>query len=66
MIIIYSIIASLTGNNGLLDQTLAMRWVQANIDLFGGDPKRVTIMGKEIYTFSITFIYHITRFWNWG
>ena len=34
-----------TSNIGLLDQTLALKWVQGNIDLFGGDAARVTILG---------------------
>jgi len=36
----------LPGNNGLKDQALALKWVHANIKEFGGDPGRVTIMGK--------------------
>ena len=34
-------------NAGFLDQVQALKWVQAHIGSFGGDPKRVTINGQS-------------------
>ncbi len=36
-----------SGNAGVLDLVAALRWVQANIVRFGGDPSNVTIFGES-------------------
>lgn len=42
-----------TGNYGILDQILALQWVQKYIGLFGGNPELVTLFGQSAGGMSI-------------
>merc|ERR1712018_811261 len=36
-----------TGNYGIMDQVMVLKWVKKNIEKFGGDPNKVTILAMS-------------------
>lgn len=45
-----------TGNYGLYDQLIALKWVKRNISAFGGDGEKITVMGQSAGAMSVQYL----------
>ena len=53
-----------TGNWGIQDQRMALRWVHSNIEAFAGDPSKIIIFGESAGAGSVSN--HVAMKKSWG
>lgn len=49
---------TLSGNSGLKDIVAGLEWIKSNVERFGGDPNRITLMGSQAGAAAIDLLIH--------
>ena len=45
-----------SGNYGYMDQIQALRWLKENVASFGGDPRKITVVGQSAGAWGVTML----------